>query len=224
MRVGDRLLHEQRRLRLHVVHVSHVGDAGRGHRPAHSLRDLLDHRWAADVLRQQHVGHRDADGEALVPRRRGAAPLVRHTGEHGRVRRDDPVAATGPRHRDLLDLLAAACAAVGEDAPERLVGEDAGEVVDTAVAFGLPDDGDDLIGPEGAVLDESLEARGVRHAQDLDLADLDRHLPLPLRRWRSPTSPWGRATPSPIPSTLPPTDATAYGEHRRCARASCSVI
>ena len=48
----------------------------------------------------------------------------------------------------LRDLGFAALAVLDQHAAERLVGEDAGEVVDAAIAFGLADHGDDLVGGE----------------------------------------------------------------------------
>ena len=51
-----------------------------------------------------------------------------------------------------------------QHAAERLVGEDAGEIVDAAVAFGFADDGDHLVGGELACGNALLQAGGVLHA------------------------------------------------------------
>ena len=65
-------------------------------------------------------------------------------------------------------------------AAKRLVGENAGEIVDAAVAFGLADDGDDLIGGELAVLDAGFEPRRVLHGLQLDFGDFNGHFVLIL--------------------------------------------
>ena len=64
-----------------------------------------------------------------------------------------------------------------QHAPERLVGEDAREVVHASVALGLADDGDHLVGREPAGEDPLLQAGGVLDAPQLDLGDLDGHRP-----------------------------------------------
>ena len=61
--VADGVDRQQRRLGLDVVHVGRVGDAGALHRLLHGRGDLGDHRGAADVLGQQHLAHREADGQ-----------------------------------------------------------------------------------------------------------------------------------------------------------------
>ncbi len=58
---------------------------------------------------------------------------------------------------------------------KRLIGEDAGEIVHAAVAFGLADDGDDLVGLELAVADARLHARRVLHVLQFDFGNLDSH-------------------------------------------------
>jgi hypothetical protein len=85
---------------------------------------------------------------------------------------DDAVGAAGPHDRHLLDLLGRG-ALLDEDLAERPVGDDAGVVVDAAVALGLADDGDDAAGFHDAVVDELGELGGVRDAVDRDLADLN---------------------------------------------------
>ena len=62
-----------------------------------------------------------------------------------------------------------------QHAAERLVGEDAGEVVDAAIAFGLADHGDDLVGGELALADAGLEPGGVLHALQFDFGDFNGH-------------------------------------------------
>src|SRR6185369_14934052 len=84
-------------------------------------------------------------------------------------------AAARPDHRDVGDLRFAAVALLVEHAAEGLVGEDAGEVVDAAVALGLTDDGDDLIGGELAARNALFEAARVLHCLELDLRDFNRH-------------------------------------------------
>src|SRR6202011_162250 len=73
------------------------------------------------------------------------------------------------------DLRLAAAALAREDAAERLVGEDAGEVVDAAVALGLADDGDDFVGHELSGADAVAQAGRILHVLELDLCDFDRH-------------------------------------------------
>ena len=85
---------------------------------------------------------RGADDEPRFARRAGLG-VAR---EHRRVRRDDAVAAARPDHRDLRDLRFGAAAVLVQHRAKRLVGEDAGEIVDAAIAFGLADHRDDLVG------------------------------------------------------------------------------
>ncbi len=58
---------------------------------------------------------------------------------------------------------------------ERLIGKNAGEVVDPAIALGLADDGDHLVGLEAAGCDVFLEPRGIHHALDLNFYNVDCH-------------------------------------------------
>ena len=58
---------------------------------------------------------------------------------------------------------------------ERLVGEDAGEIVDAAIAFGLADHGDDFVGAELALFDQRLHAGRVLHVLQFDFGDFDGH-------------------------------------------------
>ncbi len=67
-----------------------------------------------------------------------------------------------------------------QHAAKRLVGEDAGEIVHAAIAFGLADDRDDLIGGELAVRDASLDAGRVLHRLQFDFGDFDGHRGNPL--------------------------------------------
>ena len=169
--IEHRIDGQKRRLGLHVVDVLRIVDAGVLHRRLHRRRHLLDHGRAADVFRQQLDAHGGADGK---PRLRGRTGLA-VAREHGGVRRDHAVAAAGPDHRNLADLVLAALAVLEQHLAESLIGEDAGEVVDAAVAFGLADDGDDLIGGELAGLDAVLDAAGVLHRLQLNFRDFDRH-------------------------------------------------
>ena len=155
--------------------VGHVLDAGGLHRTTDALRDLLDHGGTPDVLGQQDVRHREPDRETLLARRGCDTAVVGDAREHRRVRGDDAVAPSRPRHRDEGDVLGAARPSALEDPTEGLVGEDAGEVVDAPVPLRLPDHGDDLVGGEHAGVDELLEPGRVGDAEDLDLADLDGH-------------------------------------------------
>jgi hypothetical protein len=91
------------------------------------------------------------------------------------MRRDDAVAAARPHHRDVSDFRFPAAAALEQHAAERLVGENAGEVVHPAIAFGLADHGDDLVGSELALADTGLKPGGVLHALQFDFRDLNGH-------------------------------------------------
>ena len=59
-----------------------------------------------------------------------------------------------------------------QHAAERLVGENAGEVVDPAIAFGLADHGDHLVGVELARRDPVLEPARVLHASSVRFSRL----------------------------------------------------
>ena len=162
---------QERRLGLDVVHVLGVTDPGILHRQLDGVGDLLDHRRTADILGLQLDAERGADREARL---RGRAGLV-VAGKHGGMRGKDAVAAAGPHHRDVVDLGLGALAMLRQHAAERLVGEDAGEIVDAAIALGLADHGDDLVGGELAGLDQILDAAGVLHCLEFDLRHFDRH-------------------------------------------------
>jgi hypothetical protein len=58
---------------------------------------------------------------------------------------------------------------------KRLIGEDARKVVDAAVALGLADHGDDLVGSELTFADAGFEARSILHGFQLDLGDFNSH-------------------------------------------------
>src|SRR5215510_10536451 len=77
----------------------------------------------------------------FAPRARG-----RGAGEDRGVRGDDTVAAARPDHGDLRDLLFRPPPMLRQHTAERLVGEDAREVVHAAIALGLADHGNDLVG------------------------------------------------------------------------------
>ena len=135
------------------------------------IGDFLDHRRPADVFGQDFDAHRRADGEPRFRRRAGLG-IAR---EHRRVRGDDAVAAARPDHRDFGDLLLRAAAELAQHRAKRLIGEDAGEIVHPAVAFGLADDGDDLVGAELAFADQGLHAGSVLHILQFDFGDFDGH-------------------------------------------------
>ena len=139
----------------------------------HRVGDLGDHRDPADVLRQQHLAHREADRQPRLVRRLDALP-GRQRGEHRGVRGQHPVGAAGPDDRDLLDLLGGAAALGGDHLAERPVGDDPGVVVDPAVALGLADHRDDPVGVEHPVVDQRGQLARVGHTVQRDLADLDR--------------------------------------------------
>jgi hypothetical protein len=79
------------------------------------------------------------------------------------VRRDNPIAAARPDHRDRRNLRFAALAVFLQGAAKSLVGEDAREVVHAAVALGFPDDGDHLVRGELSARNASLEPGGILH-------------------------------------------------------------
>ena len=91
------------------------------------------------------------------------------------MRRNDAVAAAGPHHRNLLDVGLATLAVLHQHTAERLVGENAGEVVDAAIAFGLADHGDDFVGGELPLFDGVLHAGRVRYGLQFDFDDLNSH-------------------------------------------------
>src|SRR5262245_6017368 len=56
-----------------------------------------------------------------------------------------------------------------------LVGQDSGEVIHTAIAFGLTDDSDHLVRCELPASEASLEPGGVLNGLELNFCDFDRH-------------------------------------------------
>ena len=173
VRIEHRVDGEQRRLGLHIMHVGRIGDAGVAHGGAHALGDFLHHRRPADILRENLGAHGGADDQPRFVRRAGLG-VAR---EHGRVRRDHAVAAARPDHRDFCDLGFGAAAVLFQHRAKRLVGEDAGEIVDAAIAFGLADDGDHLVRLELSVADAGLHAGSVLHVLQFDLGDFNSHYP-----------------------------------------------
>ena len=133
--------------------------------------DLLDHRGVADLLGQERLAHREARGEAQLLARRVVLGDV-GGGEDGGVGADHAVGAAGPHDRDALDLLGVG-AAGDQGLTERPVGDDAGVVVDAAVALGLADDREDAVGRDHPVVDQLRQLRGIGDGVDRDLADLD---------------------------------------------------
>ena len=176
--VGDRLHREQGGLGLHVVDVGGIVDARLPHRPANALCDLLHHGRSTDVLGEDLVAHRDPDRQAgLVGR------LAVGDREDRGMRAEHAVGSSRPDHRDRLHLLDRTRTVPEEDIAERLIGQDAGKVVDSAVALGLADDGEHPVGTHVPVLDQALQARGIGHTLQDDLVDRDGHRLTPrLRR------------------------------------------
>ncbi len=170
VRVPHHVDGEERRLGLHVVHVGRVVDAGVAHGGAHAIGDLLDHGRPADVFGQKLGAQRRADGQAGFVGRPGLGVA----GKDRRMRRDHAVAAAGPDHRNLLHRLLRA-AVLAQHRAKRLIGEDAGEVVDAAIALGLADDRNDLVGAELTLLDQGLHAGSILHALQFDLGDFNGH-------------------------------------------------
>ena len=157
LRLANGIDGEQRGLGLDVVHVAGIVDASVAHRGLNRLRDLLDHRRPADILGQELRAQCSSDRQARF--RGGAGPHV--AGEHRRVRGDDAVAAARPHHGDRGDLRVAALAVPLQRPAKGLVGQNSREVVHAAIAFGLADDGDDLVRGELAAGDAGLETRRV---------------------------------------------------------------
>src|SRR6516164_7237213 len=91
------------------------------------------------------------------------------------MRSDDAVAATGPDHGDACDLRFASFPALGEHVAKSLVREDAGKVIDAAIALRLANDRDDLVGGELARIDAGGQAGSILHALELDFGNLNRH-------------------------------------------------
>ena len=194
-----RLLHrvdrQQRRLGLHVMHVGRIVDARRLHRRAHGGGDLLHHRGPADVLGQELFAERSADGEPGTDRTDRSAHLREHRG----VRSDHAVAAAGPDHRHLRHLARWSASVLFQHAPERLVGEDAGEVIHAAVTLGLADHRHDLVGVHPAGSDQPPRVRRRPARSSARPSPLRRPSPL-LPDWRS--RPCARAVPASEPGDL----------------------
>jgi hypothetical protein len=171
MGVLNRLDRQQRGFGLDVMHVLGIGDAGVLHGKPDAFGDLLDHGGTTDVLRQDFRTERGAHDETGL----AAGSLLAVAREYGCVRGNHAVAAAGPDHRDLLDRFGRSRAVLQQDGAECLIGQDAGEIIDAAIAFGLADNGDDFVGSEIAPAYMFGEARGVHHALDLDLGDFNGH-------------------------------------------------
>src|SRR5258708_25939805 len=91
------------------------------------------------------------------------------------MRGDDAVAAAGPDHRHVVNFGLGALAVLHQPPAKRLIGQDAGEIIDAAIAFGLADHGDDLVGGEFSGRNQILDAARVLHGLELDLRNFDRH-------------------------------------------------
>ena len=153
------------------MHILRIGNPGILHRRLDGVGDLLNHRGTSDVLRQQFRAQRRADHQ---PRLVGGAGLA-VAGEDRGVRRDDAITAARPNHRHVVDLGFGARAELEQHAPKRLVGQNAGEIVDPAIAFGLADHRDDLVGAELAGRDQSLKAARILNGFQFDLRNFNRH-------------------------------------------------
>jgi hypothetical protein len=168
---------QQRRLGLDVVDVRRVVDAGIGHRRLDRIGHLLDHGRPADVLGQQLDAHGRPHHQARLVFRAGRVVPREHRG----VRRHDAVAAARPHHGDLGDGVGRSRSALTQHSAECLIGQDAGEVVDPAVALGLADGGDHLVGLELPRIEARLQAGCVLHVLELEFRDFDGHCrPSPL--------------------------------------------
>ena len=121
--------------------VGGVGDAGPLHRDLHRVGDLGDHRDPADVLGQQHLAHREADGQPRLVGRLGVRSVAKIVA-CGLITPSVP-----PDHTIGTCLTCSAGGALlDQHLAERAVGDDPGVVVDAAVALGLADDRDDPVG------------------------------------------------------------------------------
>src|SRR4029453_6091825 len=82
-----------------------------------------------------------------------------------------------PHHGDLFHVGPGPTAAFEQDHTKCLVGQYPGEVVDAAVALGLADHGNDVVGGEGARIDQARHAGGARPALEDPLMDDVGHHP-----------------------------------------------
>ena len=170
--VADGVDRQQRGLGLHVVHVGGSVIPARSIATSHRVGDLADHRRPADVLRQQPLAHREADGE---PRLVGLLG-VRVGGQVAKTVACGESTPSVPPDQTIGTCWtsSAVAGALGDQhLAERPVGDDPGVVVDAAVALGLADHGDHPVGVEHAGVDQLREPARVGHVQDRDLADLD---------------------------------------------------
>src|SRR5699024_7970695 len=159
LRFADGVVGQQRCLGLHIVHICRVTDAGLAHGVLDRGGHLFAHRRATDLFGLQLLAHGESHAQ---PRLIGLGGLLfGQRGEHGGVRADDAVGAAGPHDGNLADLVHRAGALFFDDLTERAVGDNASVIVDTAVAFGLSDDGDDAVGLHDPVVDELCQFTGV---------------------------------------------------------------
>ncbi len=172
LRVVDGVHDEQWRLGLYVVNVGRIVDPCCLHRTENALGDLCHHGGPADVLGEDDIAHRVADGETRLI---GDRTVVLDVGEDGGMGAQDAIGATGPHHRNLVDLFNGPRALLHQNLAEGLIGDDPGEVVDTTVSLGLADDGDDAIRGEDAFINKSCQTRCVPDALEHNLAYLNGH-------------------------------------------------
>ena len=170
--VVDGVEREQRGLGLHVVHVGRVGDAGPLHRDrARRRRPSRPSRAGrcprAGSARSSRSRRRAGARRSAAPRRRATVAKMVACGEMTPSVPPDHtmgICLTSSIDRVPLSI---------EHLAECAVGDDAGVVVDAAVALGLADDGDDAVGLDDAVVDEPGQPGRVADALDRDLAHLD---------------------------------------------------
>ncbi len=128
------------------MHILGIGDASVRHGRAHPGGDLLDHGGTADVFGQD-LG---ADGRAYGQARLGRIAGDGGAGEQVDVRGDHSVATAGPDHGHGVDLGRGARTRRDQSPAIGLVGQDAAEVVDPAIALGLADHRHDVVGAHPA--------------------------------------------------------------------------
>ena len=202
LRLGDPLAGQKRAFDLDPMDVAHIGNRG----PLHRRADRLGHRHClrrpADGLGRQRRGMRRADREGLAAGGGGGAAAG---GEDQEMRRQPTLGAAGHDHRNPRGD------GVGGD-PEtrrqhRRHGRQritASEIVDAAIALGLAEDRNDLIGSQPSPIDQFADPRrvaGIAHGHAVDQAFHRRGSSASDKLWRA-----GDAFPAPpiaLPSKTP---------------------
>ena len=175
LRVPHAFHREQRRLRLHVMHIAGVLDTRIAHGRFDCRGNLLDHGRTADVLRQELCAHAGPNGKPRI----GARARLCVPRKYCCVRRNHAITAAGPHHGDPRNLGLGSPAMLCQHTPKGLIRENAGEVVDPAIPFGLADDGDDLVGRKLPRPQACLQPGRVLHVLELDLGHFNRHRRFP---------------------------------------------